>query len=106
MIGYARFAYALILPAMRTDLHWGYTAAGWLNTANAIGYFLGAVISLATIRRHGPRALFVAGLVLATLAVMRGAGIGWPEAMRWANRAGGIVVGKLGTSVVTAEELA
>jgi rfaE bifunctional protein kinase chain/domain len=44
--------------------------------------------------------------VLATLAVMRGAGIGWPEAMRWANRAGGIVVGKLGTSVVTAEELA
>ena len=70
MIGYARFAYALILPAMRTDLHWGYTAAGWLNTANAIGYFLGAVISLATIRRHGPRALFVAGLVLATLAVV------------------------------------
>jgi len=44
--------------------------------------------------------------VLATLAVMRGAGIGWPEAMRWANRAGGIVVGKLGTSVVTAGELA
>ena len=43
---------------------------------------------------------------LATLAVMRGAGIGWSEAMRWANRAGGIVVGKLGTSVVTAEELA
>ncbi len=44
--------------------------------------------------------------VLATLAVMRGAGLGWPEAMRWANRAGGIVVGKLGTSVVTAGELA
>lgn len=44
--------------------------------------------------------------VLATLAVMRGAGLNWPEAMRWANRAGGIVVGKLGTSVVTAGELA
>ena len=44
--------------------------------------------------------------VLATLAVMRGAGLDWPEAMRWANRAGGIVVGKLGTSVVTAGELA
>lgn len=44
--------------------------------------------------------------VLATLAAMRGAGLDWPEAMRWANRAGGIVVGKLGTSVVTAGELA
>jgi rfaE bifunctional protein kinase chain/domain len=43
--------------------------------------------------------------VLATLAVMRAAGEGWPSAMRWANKAGGIVVGKLGTSIVTAEEL-
>lgn len=43
--------------------------------------------------------------VLATLAVMRAAGIDWPTAMRWANRAGGIVVGKLGTSIVTAGEL-
>lgn len=44
--------------------------------------------------------------VLATLAVMRAAGLDWPAAMRWANKAGGIVVGKLGTSIVTAEELA
>jgi len=43
--------------------------------------------------------------VLATLAVMRAAGLGWFEAMCWANKAGGIVVGKLGTSVVTAQEL-
>ncbi|WP_372702142.1 D-glycero-beta-D-manno-heptose-7-phosphate kinase [Castellaniella sp.] len=44
--------------------------------------------------------------VLATVAVTRAAGLGWPEAVAWANRAGGIVVGKLGTSIVTAEELA
>jgi rfaE bifunctional protein kinase chain/domain len=43
--------------------------------------------------------------VLATLAVMRSAGVDWPNAMLWANRAGGIVVGKLGTSIVTAGEL-
>lgn len=43
--------------------------------------------------------------VLATLAVMRAAGVDWLTAMRWANRAGGIVVGKLGTSIVTAGEL-
>jgi bifunctional ADP-heptose synthase (sugar kinase/adenylyltransferase) len=39
------------------------------------------------------------------LAVMRAAGVDWPNAMLWANRAGGIVVGKLGTSIVTAGEL-
>jgi rfaE bifunctional protein kinase chain/domain len=44
--------------------------------------------------------------VLATLAVMHAAGVPWAESMRWANRAGGIVVGKLGTSIVTAGELA
>lgn len=43
--------------------------------------------------------------VLATLAVARAAGLDWYESMSWANRAGGIVVGKLGTSIVTAEEL-
>ena len=43
--------------------------------------------------------------VLAALAVTRAAGLEWFDAVRWANRAGGIVVGKLGTSVVTVEEL-
>jgi len=44
--------------------------------------------------------------VIATLAVMRGAGEGWEQAMRAANLAAGIVVGKLGTAVVSREELA
>ena len=43
--------------------------------------------------------------VLAALAVTRAAGLPWFEAVKWANRAGGVVVGKLGTSVVTAGEL-
>jgi bifunctional ADP-heptose synthase (sugar kinase/adenylyltransferase) len=44
--------------------------------------------------------------VLATLALMRAAGLSWEEAVAWANRAGGVAVGKLGTSVVTVGELA
>ena len=44
--------------------------------------------------------------VLATLAVSRAIDLPWADAMAWANRAGGIAVGKLGTSVVTAAELA
>jgi rfaE bifunctional protein kinase chain/domain len=43
--------------------------------------------------------------VIATLATMLGAGLALGEAVSVANRAGGIVVGKLGTAVVTPEEL-
>ncbi len=44
--------------------------------------------------------------VIATLAVMHGAGADWAEAVRMATLAAGIVVGKLGTAVVSREELA
>ena len=43
--------------------------------------------------------------VIATLAVMLGAGASLVDAVAMANRAGGIVVGKLGTATVTREEL-
>jgi len=43
--------------------------------------------------------------VIATLATMLSAGKPLPEAVSIANRAGGIVVGKLGTATVTKEEL-
>jgi bifunctional ADP-heptose synthase (sugar kinase/adenylyltransferase) len=43
--------------------------------------------------------------VIATLGVMLGAGVPLREAVEVANRAGGIVVGKLGTAVVQPQEL-
>ena len=43
--------------------------------------------------------------VIATMAVMLGAGMPIADAVSIANRAGGIVVGKLGTATVTKEEL-
>ncbi len=43
--------------------------------------------------------------VIATLAVMLGAGVSIAEAVSIANRAGGIVVGKLGTATVCKQEL-
>jgi D-glycero-beta-D-manno-heptose-7-phosphate kinase len=43
--------------------------------------------------------------VIATLAVMLASGADLPSAMRIANRAAGIVVGKLGTAVVSREEI-
>lgn len=44
--------------------------------------------------------------VIATLAAMLAVGSSWEDSVRVANLAGGIVVGKLGTAVVTREELA
>src|SRR5208282_5122692 len=43
--------------------------------------------------------------VIATLAVMLAAGAGLPDAVRVANRAAGIVVGRFGTAVVQSDEL-
>jgi rfaE bifunctional protein kinase chain/domain len=43
--------------------------------------------------------------VIATLGVMLAAGLELAEAVRWANKAAGIVVGKLGTAVVHPDEL-
>lgn len=43
--------------------------------------------------------------VIATLGVMLGAGLDMADAVRWSNRAAGIVVGKLGTAIVQQEEL-
>ncbi|MBL8378546.1 MAG: D-glycero-beta-D-manno-heptose-7-phosphate kinase [Burkholderiales bacterium] len=43
--------------------------------------------------------------VIATLGVLIGAGMSLTDAVTYANRAGGIVVGKLGTAIVTPDEL-
>lgn len=43
--------------------------------------------------------------VIATQAVMMASGVGLADAMRLANRAAGVVVGKLGTAVCTLDEL-
>ncbi len=67
---FARFAYALVLPSMRTELDWNYAQAGWLNTANAIGYLLGAVLTRLVIRRTGNRSLFIGGVLLTAVAIL------------------------------------
>jgi rfaE bifunctional protein kinase chain/domain len=43
--------------------------------------------------------------VIATLALMVACGLDLPQAMDWANRAGGLVVAKFGTASLTYEEL-
>ncbi|MDP2367860.1 D-glycero-beta-D-manno-heptose-7-phosphate kinase [Rhodoferax sp.] len=43
--------------------------------------------------------------VIATMAALVAAGLSFREALPWANRAGGVVVGKFGTATVSYEEL-
>lgn len=43
--------------------------------------------------------------VIAALAIMRGCGVDWEQAVAFANAAGGVAVGKLGTSVVYYDEV-
>jgi predicted MFS family arabinose efflux permease len=66
-LGVTRFAYALLLPPMRQDLHWSYTLAGAMNTANALGYLLGALLTPRLMARYGPSRLLIAGSALASL---------------------------------------
>jgi predicted MFS family arabinose efflux permease len=66
-LGITRFSFALLLPPMRADLGWSYTLAGGMNTANAAGYLLGALMTPALLRRVDPVRLLVAGAVLASL---------------------------------------
>lgn len=62
-LGIARFAYALVLPAMQADLGWTYVQSGGLNTTNAVGYLLGALMAAVSIRSLG--SLRVVGIGLA-----------------------------------------
>lgn len=68
-LGLSRFAYALLLPAMRADLGWSFADAGMMNTANAAGYLAGALTAAPLSKRLGVRRVFVLGLLFTVLAV-------------------------------------
>jgi len=69
-LGFTRFAYALLLPAMRTELGWSFTAAGGMNTANAVGYIIGAATAAVWARRLGANRAFTGGLVVSAAALV------------------------------------
>lgn len=62
-LGLGRFAYALLLPTMKAELHWSFAAAGAVNAANAVGYLVGSVGAARTARRFGTRTSFAASIV-------------------------------------------
>jgi predicted MFS family arabinose efflux permease len=105
-LGLARFSYALLLPPMRSDLAWSYTTAGAMNTVNAAGYLLGALLAPRWLARHDARRVMLAGGVAASvllalhalvrddaaLFVLRGA-TGWASAASFIG--GGLLAARL-----------
>ena len=66
-LGMTRFAYALLLPPMRDDLLWSYTLAGAMNTFNAAGYLVGALLTPLVLRRLGAVRVLIGGAFTATV---------------------------------------
>ncbi len=69
-LGLARFSYALLLPPMRADLGWSYLTAGAMNTVNAAGYLLGALLTPMALRRFGARRALLGGGVASGLLLI------------------------------------
>jgi predicted MFS family arabinose efflux permease len=68
-LGLARFSYALLLPPMRAELGWSYLTAGAMNTANAAGYLVGALLAPRWLAAHDARRLLLAGGAASALAL-------------------------------------
>ncbi len=68
-------------------------------------YTEGSVTHMPTVAREVFDVSGAGDTVIATLAVMLGAGKPMAEAVALANRAGGVVVGKLGTATVSVDEI-
>ncbi len=66
-LGITRFAYGLLLPPMRDDLGWSYALAGAMNTSNAAGYFLGALLTPLLLRRASAGTVMVWGALIASV---------------------------------------
>ncbi len=74
-LGLARFAYALLLPAMRADLGWSYFTAGAMNTANAAGYLAGALLMPRALARVDAHALLLGGAGATSLLLAAHGGV-------------------------------
>ncbi len=111
-LGLARFSYALLLPPMRADLQWSYFTAGAMNTANAAGYLVGALMAPRWLRHHDPRRVFLGGM-LGAAALMLAHAFAHSDAMLYALRlatgiasaatfvGGGLLAARLGTQAQT-----
>lgn len=68
-LGFARFAYGLLVPVMREELDWSLATAGMSATGNGLGYLAGALMTPPLARRIGAAALFRLGMLVTATAL-------------------------------------
>lgn len=68
--GLARFAFGMLLPAMRDGLGLGYDQAGFLGTGNFTGYLVAVGLTPLMMRRFSPRLLIASGLLAIALCML------------------------------------
>ena len=107
-LGLARFSYGLLLPVMREDLHWSYMVAGTMNTANAIGYLIGALLSPAMMRKISVNRFFIISCLITAIFLFLSGCTDQTAALftyrviagissAWAFVAGGVLAAQLGS---------
>jgi predicted MFS family arabinose efflux permease len=107
-LGITRFAYGLLLPPMRADLGWSYTLAGAMNTANAAGYLLGALMAPWLMRRFTPARVLLIGSAWAAVFMAASGFFDQPMPLlvqrllagvvsAWVFVAGGLLAARLGS---------
>ena len=69
IVGFGRFAYGVVLPAMKADLGLTFAQMGALNTANALGYLGGALVCAPLTRFVSERQMILWGVVFSVVAL-------------------------------------
>lgn len=69
-LGFGRFSYALLLPAMRADFNTSYTQMGSIATANALAYMISALVCGILTGRFGARVVITCALILCAIGVV------------------------------------
>jgi sugar phosphate permease len=68
-LGLARFAFGMLLPAMREALGMSYDEMGFLGTANFSGYLAAVAVVPLLLRRFSPRQMIASGLALIAICM-------------------------------------
>lgn len=69
-LGFGRFAYTPILPAMKEGLALTYTQMGWIGTGNFVGYLTFSIIGGYLATRLGPRQVIAISLLVVGLSLI------------------------------------
>src|SRR5699024_6997909 len=102
-LGWARFAYGLLLPSMQHALDWSDATAGALTTASTLGYLVGAILASALSRRLGLQRSVLIGMTLTMSCLLACAVVSsWPAwlVLQFGGGFGGSMIFIVGSIIV------